>query len=148
MPSQWEVYKAAREKAMEVPQPTEAEQKMLATPGPWLSSKHPNVDFFVSPRVGRLARSQSMMSMTLQREAANQEKLSFIGHITTGNPVRDDAYLIRTTRGDGSWASSLPVPPTTRRVKLTKAVDDMPGQRPFSLQHPCRDNGFFQSRKW
>eukprot|EP00930_Biecheleria_cincta_P010682 TRINITY_DN112943_c0_g1_i1.p1 TRINITY_DN112943_c0_g1~~TRINITY_DN112943_c0_g1_i1.p1 ORF type:complete len:170 (-),score=24.74 TRINITY_DN112943_c0_g1_i1:48-557(-) len=166
--SQWEMYKAARDKALHVPPLSQEDQDFLNTPGPWSRSGHYNLGQTITSyrtlKQQTLVRSPgSAPSLTalgfglddnLRRR--EEDRLSFVGSIASGVPLAEEvlgarapprgrqAPQLRSDSANSARAKHLP----PFFVSADPFQPGVPDKRPFILHSPCRDYNFVNTKAW
>mmetsp|Transcript_98522 Transcript_98522/g.175498 ORF Transcript_98522/g.175498 Transcript_98522/m.175498 type:complete len:169 (-) Transcript_98522:22-528(-) len=161
-PTQWEVYKAAREKAMHVPPLSKEDQTFLDTPGPWARSGHFNLSQTMTAYKTQrqtLSRGGSLPALHFLPEGKmherGQDRVSFAASVAMGVPLTEEVLGARSPprgrqapqlRSDSaSSAREKGLPPY---CKLDEFDPGVPAKRPFVLHSPCRDFNFQNTKAW
>eukprot|EP00931_Biecheleriopsis_adriatica_P096716 TRINITY_DN7039_c1_g1_i1.p1 TRINITY_DN7039_c1_g1~~TRINITY_DN7039_c1_g1_i1.p1 ORF type:complete len:166 (+),score=35.85 TRINITY_DN7039_c1_g1_i1:44-541(+) len=165
MPTQWEQYKAARDKALFVP-PLAAEDKaFLDTPGPWARSGHYNLSqtmtAFRTQKQQTLARGGSLPALSTLGEGnprvREEDKISFVASIAGGMPVAEEILFSRTPprirqapllRSDSGDPRRERHEPPFFKLDPQDPTPGLPDKRVFSMHSPCRDYNFVNTKAW
>mmetsp|Transcript_52644 Transcript_52644/g.85330 ORF Transcript_52644/g.85330 Transcript_52644/m.85330 type:complete len:166 (-) Transcript_52644:53-550(-) len=165
MVSQWEAYKAAREKAFYVPALSEADKTaeiedkaFLDTPGLWARSSHPNLSQTMS--TFSTTNPDFASGSSPKNRSASDSRVGFVGSLAMGMPLRDGTFERHIEDALARKASTMRGPTRSLSEATLKArglppfhaldpwAPGVPAKREYNMHSPCRDNNYLSTRKW